>query len=152
MLEISLTNQTNSEPKNNSSTSTILIVVIGLIIVGLLAVILFVLLGNQGDSPSDPGGGEPPAIVLPTQLPSGPTVTALEAINIRSGPGTDYPIYGVAPAGSVGEVVGESADGGWWVIKLPTTIAASGQGWVSADFVQADNIGEPPVIEAPPLP
>ena len=147
-----MTNQTNSEPKNRSNTSTILIVIFGVVIIALLAVILFVLLGNQGDTPSEPGGTEPPAIVLPTQLPSGPTVTALEAINVRSGPGTDYPIYGVAPAGSVGEVIGVSEDGGWWVIKLPTTIAASGQGWVSAEFVQAENIGEPPIVEAPPLP
>ena len=147
-----MTNQTNSEPKNRSNTSSILIVIFGVVIIALLAVILFVLLGNQGETPPDSGSTEPPAIVLPTQLPSGPTVTALEAINVRSGPGTDYPIYGVAPAGSVGEVIGVSEDGGWWVIKLPTTIAASGQGWVSAEFVQAENIGEPSIVEAPPLP
>ena len=147
-----MTNQTNSEPKNRSNASTFLIVIFGVVIIALLAVILFVLLGNQGDTPPEPGATEPPAIVLPTQLPSGPTVTALEAINVRSGPGTDYPIYGVAPAGSVGEVIGVSEDGGWWVIKISATIAASGQGWVSAEFVQADNIGEPPIIEAPPLP
>jgi uncharacterized protein YgiM (DUF1202 family) len=147
-----MTNQTNSESNNSSRTSTIRIVVVGVIIIALLAVILMVLLGNQGDAPPDTGSGESPVIELPSQLPSGPTVTAIEAINVRSGTGTDYPIYGVAPAGSVGEVIGVSADGGWWVIKIPTAIAASGQGWVSAEFIRADNIGESPVIEAPPLP
>ena len=147
-----MNNPTNSETNNRSSRSTTLIVVIGLIIIGLLVVILFVLLGNRNSSPPDAGGGsEPPAIELPSQLPSGPTVTALEAINIRGGPSTDYPSYGIAPEGSVGEVIGVSTDGGWWVIKLPTSIATSGQGWVSAQYVQADNIGEPPVIEAPPV-
>jgi uncharacterized protein YgiM (DUF1202 family) len=132
-----------------------LIVVIGLIIIGLLAVILFVLLNNQGqdDAPVD-GGGEapPPTLELPSQLPSGPTVTALEPINVRSGPGTEYPSFGVAPAGTVAEVIGMSNDGNWWVIRLPVEIAADEQGWVSVDFVEPDNIGQPPIIEAPPVP
>jgi hypothetical protein len=144
-----MTNQMNSEPKKNSSTSTILIVVVGIIIIGLLAVIIFVLLGNQGDTPA---GENPPQIDLPSQLPSGPTVTALQPINLRSGPSTDYPSYGIAPVGSMAEVIGISADGGWWVVKLPLTVTTSGQGWVSADYVSADNIGEPPVVEPPPLP
>lgn len=143
-----MTNQTNSETKSKSGTSMILLVVFGLIIIVLLAVIVFVLLGNQGGTPS----GEPPEIELPSQLPSGPMVTALEPINIRSGPSTDYPSYGVAPVGSVAEVIGVSTDGGWWVINVPRSIAASGRGWVSAEYVRADNIGEPPVIEAPPMP
>jgi hypothetical protein len=146
-----MTNQTNSERKS-SGTSTVLIVVFGLIIIGLLAVIVFVLLGDQSDTPPDAGAGDPPQIELPSQLPSGPTVTALEAINVRSGPSTDYPSYGIAPESSVGEVIGMSADGAWWIIKLPQSITISGQGWVSAEYVLADNIGETPVIEAPPLP
>lgn len=143
-----MTNQTNNETQSKSGTSTMLIVVIGVIIIGLLAVIIFVLLGNQGGIPTD----EPPEIELPSQLPSGPTVTALEPINVRSGPSIDYPSYGVAPVGSMAEVIGVSADGGWWVISVPRSIAASGQGWVSTQYVRADNIGEPPIVEAPPLP
>jgi hypothetical protein len=144
-----MTNQTNNETKRKSGTSTLLIVVIGVIIIGLLAVIIFVLLGNRGNTPA---GDNPPQIELPSQLPSGPTVTALEPINVRSGPSMDYPSYGIAPVGSMGEVIGLSADGSWWVIKFPISITASGQGWVSAEYVQADNVGEPPIIEAPPLP
>jgi uncharacterized protein YgiM (DUF1202 family) len=144
-----MTNQTNSDVQG-SKTSTILLAILGIIIVGLLAVIIFLILNNN--NAPDTGGEVPPEIELPAQLPSGPTVTAIEAINVRSGPSTDYPSYGVAPAGSVAAVIGISADGGWWAITIPTNIAANGQGWVSAEFVQADNIGEPPIIEAPTLP
>ena len=110
------------------------------------------LIFRSNNNATDPGSEAPPEIELPAQLPSGPTVTAIEAINVRSGPSTDYPSYGVAPAGSVAAVIGISADGDWWAITIPTNIASNGQGWVSADFVEADNIGEPPIIEAPSLP
>jgi uncharacterized protein YraI len=69
---------------------------------------------------------------------------------VRSGPGSDYPSYGIAPQGSVAEVIGVSADGRWWVIKLPLSFTVGGQGWVSVDSVIRDNIGEMPVVEAPP--
>ncbi len=140
-----------TDPKTSSSSSTIIIVVLVIVVISLAAVIVFLLRGNNNNSPQ---GGEstPPQIELPVQLPSGPTVIALEAINVRNGPGTNYPSYGIAPQGSVGEVIGVSADGGWWVIKLPTNIAPDGQGWVAAEYVQADNIGTPPIIEPPPLP
>jgi len=145
-----MTNQTKSDVQG-SKTSTVLLAILGIITVGLLAVIVFLILRNNNNAP-DTGGEVPPEIELPAQLPSGPTVTAIEAINIRSGPSTDYPSYGVAPAGSVAAVIGISADRDWWAITISTNISANGQGWVSAEYVQADNIGEPPVIEAPPMP
>ena len=147
-----MTGPSNSDSKTSSKSSNTLIIILVIIIIALIAVIVYVLISNNRTASTDGDSIEPPQIDLPTQLPSGPSVTALEPINIRSGPGVDYPSYGVAPAGSVGEVIGISSDGGWWVIKLSTNIAQSGQGWVSADYVKAENVGEPPVIDAPPLP
>lgn len=81
-----------------------------------------------------------------------PTATALEPINVRSGPSTDYSSYGIAPAGSTAEVVGISEDGQWWVVKVSVDISPEGQGWVSADFVEVTDGDDVPTIPAPPLP
>jgi uncharacterized protein YraI len=77
-------------------------------------------------------------------------VEALDAINVRSGPGMDYPSYGVAPKGMRLEVTGKSEDGGWWVVKIPTQYVAAGEGWVSDDYVKTENTGDVPLVPAPP--
>ncbi|HTP01047.1 MAG TPA: SH3 domain-containing protein, partial [Anaerolineales bacterium] len=76
----------------------------------------------------------PPAPPVQTTPPASgaPTATAIDYVNLRSGPGTNYYIVGVAAPGQTGEVVGKSQDGGWWVVKAPTDKVASGQVWVSA--------------------
>jgi uncharacterized protein YraI len=95
----------------------------------------------------------PPPVEAPTPQPSAARATALDAINVRSGPGTNYPSYGVATKGAQGEVIGVSEDGGWWVVKvLQTDLVPSGQGWVSSDWVLVENVAGVPVVPAPPLP
>jgi uncharacterized protein YraI/heat shock protein HslJ len=81
-----------------------------------------------------------------------PTATVLQPVNVRSGPSTDYPSYGIAPAGATGEVVGISGDGLWWVVIVPPDLSPDSQGWVSADFVEVTGGEDVPVIPAPPLP
>ena len=81
-----------------------------------------------------------------------PIAEARETINVRSGPGTDYPSYGLANPGDRALIVGVSADGGWWVIDLPDYIAPDGRGWVSADYVTVSNAEGVPIVEPPPLP
>jgi uncharacterized protein YraI len=93
------------------------------------------------------------ATYVPPAPPAGvPTATAIEPVNVRSGPGTNYPVLVVAPAGVTGEVSGKSADGGWWQVKISTQYAADGFGWVSADWVYTQNTANVPVVEAPPAP
>ncbi len=94
----------------------------------------------------------PPVPEIPTPEPGAPTVTAREPINVRTGPGTAYPSYGVASVGAKCETIGISGDGGCYIVKLPTTVAPDGRGWVSAAYVLAENTGDLPVIETPPLP
>jgi heat shock protein HslJ len=89
--------------------------------------------------PPDPGSGEPTA-----------TVTSPAGANVRTGPGTEYPIIGVAPLGSTGRVVGVSEDGQWWAIFIPG--APNNQGWVADSTVQVENVENVPVISAPPPP
>lgn len=89
----------------------------------------------------------------PPPPPEGvPTATALEAVNVRSGPGTNYPVLFVAPAGATGEVSGKSSDGAWWQVKISTEFSADGFGWVSADWVVTQNTENVPVVEAPAAP
>ena len=97
----------------------------------------------------------PPASETVTQPPppeGAPVATAVDYVNIRSGPGTNYPILGVAPPGASGEVSGKSSDGAWWQVKISTQYSADGFGWVSADWVVTQNTDSIPVVEAPAPP
>ncbi len=89
----------------------------------------------------------------PPAPPAGvPTATAVDFVNVRSGPGTNYPVLVVAPIGATGEVSGKSADGAWWQVKISTQYSADGFGWVSADWVYTQGTENVPVVEAPPAP
>jgi uncharacterized protein YraI len=90
-------------------------------------------------SPAVPGSGAPAALTL-------------DVINVRSGPNSAYNSYGKIPISTRMAVSGISPDREWLVINLPTSVAASGQGWVAARYVQAENIGSVPVVQPPPLP
>ncbi|MCA9981788.1 MAG: META domain-containing protein, partial [Anaerolineales bacterium] len=77
-------------------------------------------------------------------------VVSPQGLNIRSGPGTNFPIIGFAQNGDEGEIVGRSADNRWWAAAVPS--APNGIGWASADFVVATNVENVPVIASPPPP
>ncbi len=130
----------DNEIKENSSNNTLLIVVS--VIVGVFLVLLVGVLIGKALAPAPEG----PPVNLP-EPPSyeGPYAVAGAAINVRSGPGTDFPSYGVAPQGSRTPVIGVSSDGAWWQISIPTSVAPDGQAWVSADYVYAYNTAGVPV-------
>ena len=85
----------------------------------------------------------------PEPAPGTPMATALEPINVRSGPGKEYESYGVASTGDTAEIIGKSANGSYWVVVISTDIASDGRGWVNAAYVKAENAENVPVIEAP---
>jgi Tol biopolymer transport system component len=71
-------------------------------------------------------------------------------LNVRSGPGTAYPIVGGLIRGDVVEVVGKNATGTWLQIAYPT--GAESRAWVSAAYVDlAGSLAEVPKVAAPPL-
>ncbi len=80
-----------------------------------------------------------------------PAAMAIDYVNVRTGPGTNYPVLGVAPPGASGEVSGKSSDGDWWQVKIPAQYSADGSGWVSADWVVTQNTDSVPVVAAPRL-
>jgi hypothetical protein len=146
--------QTPPPPEpSKSGSSTILIIGIVVIMLIALGAILYLILGGSGSETASPPPEAvvptPPEITLPTPAPGTPLATALTVINLRSGPGTSYASYGIAQKGSQGEVIGISEDSQWWVVKLPTSVVGTGQGWVSADWVSVANAGGVPVIPAP---
>lgn len=94
----------------------------------------------------------PPTIPAPTPEPGAPTVTALTAVNVRSGPGTNYPVYGVAPQGTTLPAIGISSDGQWYAVQIPSSVAPDGTGWMSAAYVKPENTDGLPVIENPQPP
>lgn len=91
-------------------------------------------------------------VELPTPEANAPQgrVTAPQGLNVRSGPGVNFPIIGYAPFGTEGEIVGRSLDNRWWAASAPSL--PNGIGWVSAEFVVAFNTQDVPVIEVAPPP
>ncbi|MCB0196941.1 MAG: SH3 domain-containing protein, partial [Anaerolineae bacterium] len=71
-------------------------------------------------------------------------------LNVRSGPGTDYPILGLLKADQTAEITGLSPDGRWWQIAFSGT--ASGRGWVAAQYTIAQNTDNVPIVQAQPVP
>jgi len=102
-----------------------------------------------------------PVVLAPDQLPpaeipppasGAATATAIDFVNIRSGPGYEYYVLGVVAPGTTGEVTGKSQDGFWWQVKVPTGYSPDGFAWVSADWVVPSNTENVPVVAAPPPP
>ncbi|MBN1681218.1 MAG: SH3 domain-containing protein [Anaerolineae bacterium] len=71
-------------------------------------------------------------------------------VNIRSGPGTNYPVYGSAYDGLTLPVIGRNTSNTWWQVNyngLPSWVA----GTVEATTVQGD-CSAVPYVNAPPPP
>lgn len=58
-----------------------------------------------------------PAAPIPTNFAAPPSAVVREAIiNLRSGPGTNYSVMGLATQGNAFTPVGRTADGSWWQV------------------------------------
>lgn len=94
-----------------------------------------------------------PTIPADVTLPPGAPWAAITArvLNVRKGPGTNYPVIGQLQQNDVVEIVGKNADSSWLQIVYPT--GTIGRGWISASYAQVR--GSPasiPVVETPPPP
>lgn len=100
---------------------------------------------EQTTTTSVPPTPEPPTPVRPTATPiSKPMVTVNNDINVRGGPGTNYPIIGTASIGQQFLITGKNGAGDWWKINY------NGQaGWVFGQLVAATN-AEPVRVSAQP--
>lgn len=99
------------------------------------------------DTPTDVP--EPSDTPTATAVPR-PVVVVDSQMNVRSGPGTGYPILDQAQAGDKLDITARSEDSQWWQVTLPS----GSQGWLAASLVTASgstgdvqiaqNVGPPP--------
>lgn len=117
----------------------------------IIAVILFfsasVIQANAAAAPVEvPAPG-----VKAGSLPGGPTGYVLvRRLNIRTGPGTDYPVLGVAGYQEVVSLTGRNSEMSWLQIRR----ANGQQGWASASFIVASaaHLAALPIIDGAPPP
>ncbi len=104
----------------------------------------------------DPLDAELPVIVPPlipdslTVIPPGPgdpSAIVLERGGVRVGPGLEYPLYGLTSTGAIIEVLGVTFDGEWYALRLPTSLAPDGTGWIPEIFLVTENIDDIRVYE-----
>ena len=140
-----------SQQVSQKSTGRIVLMVL-LIFLGAFALVLIgALIGTLVSGGNSADAGDPTVAVPPPEAGS-PYAVANTHVNVRSGPGTEYPVYGVASPGQSAQITGISQDFGWYAIKIPQEVHPSGQGWVSADYTTAYNVEQVPVLPPPPPP
>ena len=102
----------------------------------------------RADAPSQQPTVE---IATVTSSPAGPIAEVnfdQDQINVRSGPGTEYPIVGVLVAGQKVPALGKSAGGGWVLVAYPGV--PGGTAWAYSFLITVR--GDLPVIAPPPTP
>lgn len=98
-------------------------------------------------TPAPPTLTPRPAAPTPVPLP-GFTVKGSSAVNVRSGPGTNYSIIGQLAAGSQHDITGRTVANEWWKFDFNGK-----QGWVSNQVVQVNAEARAvAVAAAPPSP
>lgn len=97
-------------------------------------------------APTDTPTPEPaPLVRLPADNDS--------TLNVRSGPGTAYPVVAQFTAGQEAVVTGRNEEGSWWQISLADETNPAAVGWLLAELVTlTGEAAEIAVAEAPPLP
>ena len=106
-----------------------------------------------------PTATESPTPVRPTATAvDEPETVALDDaslnVNVRSGPGTNYPVVDQMEPGEEADVTGRNSDESWWKIDLPDDSGAGTiAGWIFAELVTfAGDREDVAVAEAPPPP
>jgi uncharacterized protein YraI len=88
---------------------------------------------------------------IPSINPNDPTCRALVKVglNVRTGPGTVYPVITTLAAGSVVPIIGRTAANDWWQVRINMTTI----GWINAPFTDVyGNCTLVPIVQPPPTP
>jgi hypothetical protein len=96
--------------------------------------------------PIPPPTNTPTATITPT--PIMPQVVSETPVNVRSGPGLNYPVIGALRPGEKLEVIGRDEQAAWWQVQLAGGVV----GWVSNSVVEASGVEGVPIAQAPPPP
>ena len=108
----------------------------------------FVVASGTENLPVVPAPPPPPGVEPSPPGENDPSVTTIDAVNVRNGPNNQCPSYGVPPIGSTAPALGISADNGWYAVGIPTEYAPDGIGWVNANWVRTNNTENLPVMES----
>jgi len=92
---------------------------------------------------------QPPPEPTATPVPEAASVTLIQNMNVRGGPGTNYSVIGPGPAGESAKILGRNQDGSWLQIEYPS---ADGTGWVYAPLVQINGDAQAVAMAAAPPP
>jgi len=76
-----------------------------------------------------------PAPPTDTPTPSAPVVSVKQDMNVRGGPGTNYPVIGSASSGDISMVTGRNQDSSWVQVEYPSD---DGKGWVYTKLVEVN--------------
>jgi len=96
-------------------------------------------------------------VTQPTDTPAPPTATPTPApqvvadgpINVRSGPGTDYPVVSALQTGESAAIIGVNGDQSWWQIQMTD----GSSGWVYSQIIPtAGNTKQVPTVSDIPAP
>ncbi len=105
-----------------------------------------VLLSSSGQLPGQATPVPPPPAATP--IPSVCTASSSQNVNVRSGPGTNYPAIGSLFVGSSLEVTGRNSDGSWVVTNFNGR-----QGWISTGVITLQGpCSALPFVVPPPSP
>jgi uncharacterized protein YraI len=106
---------------------------------------------QQETEANNPPAEEPtPAEPTATPTPEIAQATVSQAINVRGGPGTNYPVIGAAQPGTQFTIKGKDPTSAWWQVDYNGR-----DGWLFGQLVSAQNTGAVAVaqnIPAPPPP
>jgi serine/threonine protein kinase len=101
-------------------------------------------------SPANTPASTPTPVPTDTPAPQTPQAIIQQEIEVRSGPGDDYPLLGLLPPNASVEITSRDQSGDWWQIE--TSLGTDNQGWIRADeeAAIASNIDTLPIAVAPP--
>jgi uncharacterized protein YraI len=108
-----------------------------------------VLQSSDASAPSGEGAATQNDAAAAAAQAAEPQLVAPGSVNIRSGPGTNYPVIGALNANAPVRVTGRNSDTSWWQIE----ISSGSAGWVASSVVSASNTESVPAVEAaaPPV-
>ncbi len=106
--------------------------------------------GVVTEAPAEADPSEETVDILPTAKPDEQSLTASQNVNVRSGPGTQYPVYKLMLGGERAKLLGVSTDGAYYAVDMP--IVSPSTGWVDVNFATVTSTEGLPVLETPPTP
>ncbi len=103
---------------------------------------------TPSSTPTQPPPTPTPAPPTATPTPVRPQVVSSITVNVRSGPGTDYPVIGTMLPDSPLPVTGRNEPASWWQVQL----GDGSTGWVAGSVAQARAVEGVPVVQTPAPP